>query len=265
MSLACCLLLLAAPAGAAARPVKVVSYNVAGVPVVHPKIDERMKAIGELLAKGAYDVVALQEVWRDSDADKLIKASGLPYRARSPQRWLFGDGLLILSRWRVLDVESLGFDDRTEHWLRADGEQFAHKGALRARIDAPGGELDIIDTHLVADYRTHKNGNVRAGQVHQLINWAAELERGRRFVLAGDLNMPPEDPLMLELRDGLGLRDACRPACDASSNGRRIDYILATPSAGKEVAAQVLVDEYVLVGKKPYRVSDHRAILAVVQ
>ncbi len=259
------LLAAASLAFAAPKPVSVVSYNVAGVPVVHPKIDARMKAIGELLAKSGYDVVALQEVWRDSDAEKLIKASCFPYHARSKQRWIFGDGLLILSRFKVLESESISFEHRTQHWLRPDGEQFAHKGALLARLEAPGGELDVVDTHFVADYDSHQNNEIRAKQTKQLVEWVAQFERGRRYVLAGDLNMAPQDPIMAELLRGLELRDPCGASCEHTSRDRRIDYVLASPPIGKEISARVLGDDRVQVGKKSYHLSDHLPILAIVQ
>ncbi|MBI5201786.1 MAG: endonuclease/exonuclease/phosphatase family protein [Elusimicrobia bacterium] len=259
------LALLAAAAFAAPKPVSVVSYNVAGVPVVHPKIDERMDAIGKRLASGGWDVVALQEVWRDSDAEKLIEASGYPYHARAKQRWIFGDGLLILSRFKILETESLSFEHRTTHWFRPDGEQFAHKGALLARLDAPGGELDVVDTHFVADYESYANAETRSKQARQLAIWVGERERGRRWVLAGDLNMAPQDPILAEVLSGLELRDPCAAACEDSSRARRIDYVLAAHPAVSAKDARVLSDDAITIGKQSYRLSDHRAILATVQ
>ncbi|MBI4348237.1 MAG: endonuclease/exonuclease/phosphatase family protein [Elusimicrobia bacterium] len=247
------------------KPLRVLSYNVAGVPIVHPKINQRIKAIGELLAKGEYDVIAVQELWLDRHAERLYRAAGLPNRARAPQRWLFGDGLMILSRYPIRETKWLSFSKRTEHRFRLDGEQFAHKGALLARIETPSGEIDVIDTHFVADYKSHKNTSVRAQQARQLVEWAAPLVAGRRVVLAGDLNAPPEDPIVVELRAGLALVDPCDGNCATSSNNRRIDYVLVSSNGPKAIEAKIALNESILVGGKSFRVSDHLAVFTVFQ
>lgn len=246
----------------------VLSFNAAGIPVVHKKIGARMKAIGEELAKGGYDVVAFQEVWRDSDADRLAKASGLPYRARARQKWLIGDGLLILSRYPIRETKSLAFSRRTDRPLRLDGEQLAHKGALLARVETPSGLLDVYDVHFVADYKKYGNAEVRRVQARELAAWIAKESAGRPAVLAGDLNMKASDSDFPLIAERLGFADGCALAaengCGASRGPRRIDFVLVPPGSASPARAGVALDGKVEVSGKSYPLSDHVGIFVAL-
>jgi sphingomyelin phosphodiesterase 2 len=52
-----------------------------GIPYVSKDRDIRVKAIGDLLADGNYDIVSLQEVWAESDYQYLKKRTegALPF------------------------------------------------------------------------------------------------------------------------------------------------------------------------------------------
>ncbi|MBI4424787.1 MAG: endonuclease/exonuclease/phosphatase family protein [Elusimicrobia bacterium] len=253
------------PLSEPARPrPRIVSLNVAGIPVVHPRLSARLRAIGEELKAGGYDVAALQEVWRSADARRLGDAAGLPYRARPPQARPFGDGLLLLSRFPILESRELRFSSRSDRWRLLDGELFAHKGAQLARIAAPGGPWDVYNAHLVADYAAYGNPETRLSQARELAEWIWRHSPGRPVILAGDLNMTRGDPAYRLLAGLLRLQDACdaagRDACAGSRGERRIDFILLPAGSARPLEAGVAFSGVLEEDGRSYRLSDHLGI-----
>ena len=61
--LTCALAVFTGPAPADAVELRVLTYNVAGIPFTHPRFRPRIRRITELLAVGAYDIVGIQECW----------------------------------------------------------------------------------------------------------------------------------------------------------------------------------------------------------
>ncbi len=129
-------------------------------------------------------------------------------------------GNLILSRLPVRRVLRHALP-----WPAAPGLPSMPRVALEAVIDAPGGALRVVTTHL-----EYYSGEQRAAQIARLLELQAEaaahaaaapsaqyaagpfapLERPAASILTGDFNMRPEDPLLAHL--GAVYADAWRLA-----------------------------------------------------
>ena len=128
---------------------------------------------------------------------------------------------------------------------------------LLAEVDAPGGPVTVLNTHLDASgeelWRVQEIATVlRVAEVARA--------RGMPLILGGDLNARPQGAIHGELR-AAGFRDAW-PECGqgdgftfpAATPDRRIDYLYLT-GAARCLSARVL----------PGDASDHRALLVRVR
>jgi endonuclease/exonuclease/phosphatase family metal-dependent hydrolase len=244
-----------------ASELRILTYNVAGVPVVHGRVKPRLERIAELVREGGYDVAAFQECWVRSCSDALRGAFSHAVRLR--EGVFGGDGLLLGSRWPARDFRRLNFAlDAPDHRLlygEADG--LADKGVTAATLDTPAGPLKVFNTHLVAGYRGRDYAPERAPQLYELVRFVREYAGKDPYVLLGDLNFGPESEPYAATIALLGLRDAC-PGCEDTDRDGRIDHILLGPgmSAWTVRSAQV-------VFREPWRgapLSDHFGFEAVL-
>ena len=66
------LVMASAPAAYAEEAtLKVLTYNIWGIPIITPARSARVEAIGDAIAELAPDLVTLQEVWLEEDAEAL--------------------------------------------------------------------------------------------------------------------------------------------------------------------------------------------------
>lgn len=243
-------LLLAASLAGATQPspktIRVLTFNAAGIPLVHPGVSRRMKAAGEAIAAGGYDVVGLQELWLDGDSARLASASGLAHTARFGRRIALRSGLTILSRWPILMKEERAFSavrPSLRHPFK--GETLPGKGFLFARLATPWGELDAYAAHNVADYRDVQYHLIRLTELFELSEGVLERSSGRPFVILGDLNAGHGDREYDLFLDLLGLGDLCAPdgreICGDPRRPKRIDHILV-PSGRLQAKAGLALD-----------------------
>lgn len=190
------------------------------------------------------DIVILQEVSRGwlatTSADQLLWLSrrlDMPYAwgpASDDDLW----GNAILSRAPLSDVAV----------LRYRSTQNLKRSAVRARVATTRGDVWVIATHLD---NPSGAGAVRLEQAAQLIAF-----RGERApaIVAGDLNATPDSDVIATIVAS-GLVDSgaiLGPSAATAEDGRRIDYILATPDL--ELMATRIVET---------DASDHRPVVAV--
>eukprot|EP00775_Hariotina_reticulata_P003116 gene3116-3394_t len=203
------------------------------------------RCLADYLKTCTEDIVLLQEVWVDGDAQQLIgagKAAGLKHctHFRSGR---FGSGLVTLSRHPII---------RHGYWRYASagyataiscGDFYAGKGVGWVRLTTPLGDVDVFNTHLHANY-CHEF-RVRLPQLADA--WATAAQRGGSSTGGADGN--PE-----------GL------TCHAPGNtyqprrqvAERIDYIWSNLACRRaEVALQM--------SPAGISYSDHFAVRAVLE
>lgn len=232
---AACAAAICVPLAGAAEPtpktIRVLTFNAAGIPAFHPELSLRVVEAGRAMAAGGYDLIGLQELWRDKDSATVAEAAGLPYAVRFKRDVAVRAGLTILSRWPVLLSEERAFSSvRPSLRHLAEGETFVSKGFLFARLATPWGELDAYAAHTLADYPEAQYHLLRMTELFELAEGVRELSKGRPFVILGDLNSGRGDREYDVFLDLLGLRDLCelrgREQCADPDHTPRIDHVL---------------------------------------
>ena len=213
------------------------------------------------------DVVLLQEVdrgtRRSGGVDQvalLERASGLHAAFGRTLDYDCGQyGIALLSRWPIAD-DTLVHLPVTPPQQRTGGS-YEPRGALVARLDAPGLALRVLNTHLDASrddaYRRQEVVAV-AAIVRHLVDESSGAPR-RLVVAGGDFNSEPASATHAAMLEA-GFRDAWTECgrgdsltYPADHPVKRIDYLWLTGTA-RCTSAKVLDSQ----------ASDHRAVLFTV-
>jgi endonuclease/exonuclease/phosphatase family metal-dependent hydrolase len=211
-----CVLFLAFSTSWAADQIKVLTYNVWGLGLdfscfgsvdLTCNIQERMPRICELLKKGDWDVVFLQEIWRSKDR-ALMKDCGYPYSADLDE---FGplnrpdSGVMILSRFPIQQQQRLKYPrNGSIRWIK-DGEYASSKSGLFAEIQFRNKRsIWLANTHFVSSYAHEKYEAQRREQFELFVDRAMRLSNGAPLIIGGDFNFSPKggptyEPLVDEL------------------------------------------------------------------
>ncbi len=220
-----------ATAGARAKEMKftVANYNIRGIPTLINKLqkwggDGRFEKIAaefnEKLAKGtAPDVLVLNEVFSDS-AKRAMKKIKYPYRVESGSMQgnqsndLYGNGLMILSRYPITDQWDIDFGDAEGSdsgffaWTSRRVENRVSKGMIAVKIKVPRlpQEILVFGTHLISQSELDK---ARTAQVNQILNSLVP-ETPAHSTLSfwsGDFNFKPRHPSYHAFVKGLEAQD----------------------------------------------------------
>jgi endonuclease/exonuclease/phosphatase family metal-dependent hydrolase len=246
-----------APSPAPAREVTVMVYNIrAGKDVGG---SENLSRVAELVRSTGADLVLLQEVDRNTQrsgpADQpatLARLTGYSVAFGRTIRFQGGDfGIALLSRWPIQRDTLIPLLVTAPPGRTTEGRE--QRGVLLAVVDAPGGPLAVLTTHL-----DHTGEDVwRLQEIATVLRAARTAgEQGMPILIGGDLNARPESAVHGELR-GAGFRDAWE-GCGAGdamtfpahAPDRRIDYLYVSGET-RCVTAEVL----------PGQASDHRPLL----
>lgn len=270
---------------------RVVSLNVWALPLKSKDTPARLTAIVRRLAELDVDIVGLQEVWLGEARQRLLaearEVSELQhhYSFRSGIR---ESGLLILSRFpiRAAGFHRFRLSGRPERL--ADAEYYAGKGIGYVRLQTPAGEVDVYNTHLIAQYTTDEQDPYRAHRTtaaYEMVNFVATHSgKGNPVLLLGDLNLRP-DQLGYQIVTCIGgFRDAylvpnpeqggqTRSGSNPYTPGeepKRIDYIFTKDGAAlglHTVASRVIMDEPppLVDGSAPPAYSDHYGVLGEIE
>ena len=178
---------------------RVVSFNVWALPMVSKDTPARMAAIVRRLVELHADIVCLQEVWLEDARQRIIADTRAASALRHHYYFKPGireSGLLILSRFplRAAGFHRFRLTGRPERL--ADAEYFAGKGIGYVRVQTPAGEVDVYNTHLIAQSTTDEHDPYRAHRTaaaYEMITFVPSQSRERYPVLVlGDLNMRPD-------------------------------------------------------------------------
>jgi len=257
----CAALCASAPAHAA--ELRVLSFNGWGVWMVAPAREARFEAMGPAITALRPDLVAMQEVWLDEDADRLIEAfheAGLTHSRRFTSVWPGHSGLLIASRYPITKSAFLEYTEGTHPNVPWHVDWMAGKGMARVRIQTPQGPIDFANTHVQASYGGTKDYDLI--QLAQLLEAGDFLDEPRDvpLIVAGDLNVRCAS---LQFR-AFALRAGLTPAAPDCG----IDSISHRPSAHHRLRVHdvqsVLTEVHALSDGSHQRLSDHPGVLAVL-
>lgn len=229
-------LLASCPAAAlgAEGSLKVITYNIAGLPAIlsHGKPDRNTRQIATRL--DAYDLAFLQEDFHYDGA--LHPGEDFPYRVAPRRHGLldFGDGLSILSRSPLRSVTRVAWN-RCHGVLDGKSDCLTPKGFSLAELTLGGAVVDVYDLHADAG-RSPGDASARQAQMEQLVAFMKTRPADRAVIVGGDLNMRLTDEAEFQtLLNGAGLTDSCRVMMCADQG--RLDRILYRDGARLRLAA----------------------------
>lgn len=262
--LLCAALTLASPGALATEaPLRVLSFNAWGVWLVTPSRQARFEAMGAKIAALAPDVVAMQEVWLDEDADRLVEdlgRAGLVHSRRFTSVWPGHSGLLLASRYPIIQQDFVEYAEGTHPHVPWHVDWMAGKGMARVRIQTPQGPVDVANTHVQASYGgTHEYDLIQLAQLLQAADFL-DTPRDVPLIVAGDLNVRCESLQyrLFSLRAGLA---PTQPGCG-------IDSISLRAGGDRRVRVEqvqsVLTKPVALSDGTVQPLSDHPGVLAVL-
>lgn len=182
------------------------SYNVKLLPWPFNEGDDGSRAERIAAAIRAYDVVCLQEVFRESMRNILVSAlkrDGYEVRPRFGGSFFKQDsGLVVASRAPIAETGWTKFGARGPV---TKGDFWSHKGVVAVRLDFDGKVLTVVNTHLMSDpEEVGEFRSVRERQLQDVLRLARDTARGGPVLHAGDFNIAAPG----------GLIDASVPAFD---------------------------------------------------
>ena len=170
---------------AEAKTLKILSYNVAGLPI---DIDVPLKqaAIGKYINASDYDIVAVQEDFT-FHANLVEPITAYPYKTVSTGSIPWGDGLNIFSKTKI-------YNEEREEWDQLSGvidggnDELTPKGFLYSVIELEDGVyLDFYTIHADA-YGDAGSVAARTDNFRQLAEHINARKTDRPVIVAGDFN-----------------------------------------------------------------------------
>jgi hypothetical protein len=199
-----------AATGVFAQPLTVITYNLGllsafghdYVPIVEAREKAAPRTLAGFMREEQPNLALLEEVWRDSDADAIMKElAPLGYSFVHPRNYSIlglSTGLLLAVRQplRVLEWKFMPFTKNTFM------DSFARKGVLEVIVESPDGRgrrFALVGTHTVAldttDGKAKDGGQVDVflAQAGQILAAVSESSKGGTLpvLLLGDFNVGP--------------------------------------------------------------------------
>ena len=268
----------------APAPLRVGTVNMWGIAYVSTHMDERFAALAARLNASDLDVVGLQEVWAAGPRTALREAvaARFPYQADF-QGDRGASGLLILSRFPIVERHYTAFPVNGKPWKPWHGDWYGGKGVGIVRLERAGDSVWFATTHLHARYSTRPPGGDemddeyafdRWHQVHLVRRWVAEYAGDDPAIVVGDFNFTRRSLYYAALRAGVppGVpgrtpRQPWTDAAAAHSPAGTIDYLWVRPGraatwAAVESAQPMFTDPVAVAGGPPQPLTDHPALRA---
>jgi endonuclease/exonuclease/phosphatase family metal-dependent hydrolase len=229
----------------------------------------RLRILAARLERADYDVVCLQEVMVRANAGLIRRlARSYGYHLHTGAVLLHG-GLVVLSRRPLVGHRFARYP--VTRPVRP--ELIMRKGAQVALVDAAGGTLAVVNTHLSANRAgSWSTGNrytrVQRGELRRLAAVVSGIDPVLPVVLVGDLNVPRTSPMLAEFLAAAGLVDAragdtaptYRPT-PAFPSPPALDHVLLRPGLTARTRL-VFQDPVALPGGRAVYLSDHYGVEA---
>uniref|UniRef100_A0A915Q3P1 sphingomyelin phosphodiesterase n=1 Tax=Setaria digitata TaxID=48799 RepID=A0A915Q3P1_9BILA len=178
---------------------RVVCLNCWGLPLPWPIGSRdrtlRIKKIGEALLQDVYDIVALEEVWKESDFLRLQEVLHETY----PFNYYFhsgftGSGICVFSRHTIVStlMHRFTLNGFAHHIHR--GDWFGGKGVGLVEIEIDEYRINFYAAHLHAEYDPEKDLYLphRLAQAFELSQFVKHTGYSAdALILAGDFNIEP--------------------------------------------------------------------------
>ena len=170
---------------------KIVSYNVDGLPIPAFATSENRdpiacsKKIPPVLNALNADIIAVQEDFNFHYIHK--KGIDMPYKTMHPGGIPFGDGLNFFSKFPMYNVTREAWND-AYGILDSSADQLTPKGFLYAAMEiADGVYVDVYDLHADAD---DGEGDVaaRLSEFRQLLDFIDRVSADHAVIIVGDIN-----------------------------------------------------------------------------
>lgn len=231
---------------------RLLSYNIHHGEGTDGKLD--LERIARVIKSGRPDLVALQEVDRNTERTRLVDQPAELARltemkvAYGPNIEFQGGeyGNVVLSRYLIRRHEN--------HKLPRfdDGEQ---RGVLVTEIDVPGSDTPLL---FLATHLDHRAKDAERLASAKAIAEIAAKHADRPMLLAGDLNDVADSAVLRQFeKHWTRTNEKELPTIPVTKPTRQIDFILFRPRERWKAIETMVLDEAVA--------SDHRAIFAVVE
>ena len=186
-------------------------------------------AYAEIIRRLGADVIGLNETYdelRTAHYGPQAKtvAELLGFRYFFAEALELGEGRFygnsLLSRYPIEDARSVPIPDPDP---RGYSDYYETRCVLLCTVKAPGADVRVAVTHFGLNPDEQENA----------VRTLLPLIEKERFILMGDLNVPPEAPVLLPLRARLSDTARAFPgprmSFPAEAPDRRIDHILVSP------------------------------------
>lgn len=221
---------LGQPDGAAARRLKVMTYNIR---IASPPSKgwgyTDLPAIAAVISREQPDLVALQEVdaftersgKQSHQARDLGKLTGMQYHfAKAIDRSNGDYGVAVLSRYPIEKTESFRLSTISGH------PEAETRAAAVVTVRTPMGRVVFISAHL--DHLSDADRSHQIGQLNKILHRYRKLP----VILGADLNAVPTNPVISQLKLAMPCTD-CPLTFPADHPDRTLDYLMLNQRAGK--------------------------------
>lgn len=254
---------------------------------ITPNSRHRLERVVKIADEAGCDILALTEIWDDSDRQWLSTfAQSYGYvdsinplvDGRVTRRiGLAGPGLLVLSKHPLSLTKFCTYEFNGRPYRVDQGDWLAGKGFVLCEIKLLGKKLNLVLTHTIASYgdrpvAPHLDGALkdenyyhRLLQIKKLVGELCKLDNTVPLIVTGDFNLEPHTTGMRFLKHAASLRDAWTGTDEegftaiAPPNDKRVDYIL--------YRGKLLLDscQMIMHGSQTELLSDHLGIVASFQ
>jgi endonuclease/exonuclease/phosphatase family metal-dependent hydrolase len=160
----------------------VITYNIAGLPeVISSAITERASSIQEIGRRvNQFDIVHVQEDFNYNDY--LYKQNEHPYKTKSKGGVPFGDGLSTLSRFPIIEMQRIPWNQCT------GADCLTPKGFSYSKIEVSKGVyIDFYNVHANAEDDADAAA-ARRRNMEQLSAYIQQHSKHQAVIIMGDLN-----------------------------------------------------------------------------
>lgn len=179
------------------QKLSILSFNVFGSPHSLNK-KRRMSEIGEAINTLSPDIVALQEVFFKKDREKITKGliNHKYFEIPKKHKFIFGGsgGLMFFSKFEIVEFYFEKYKEQgpiTPIFSLTD--RAVGKGFLHVKVAVDGEILNLINTHILGNYRDLERESVaQKKQIGQLVDYILKIPMKEKLIFCGDLNVNPQ-------------------------------------------------------------------------